>query len=434
MGALLAGLFLAYGFLFSLKPSRGGAVTKLPLTIGFPFLSPLPFIWGRPLRIRGQTHLTPSPPLCACGNRPTLILSFYFFPAARRRTHPAPALSRSLVGGCPPNPNQTTKKKKKKKSRRYRKAANWDIIGEVARQRRADAAAGWRAPPASSSSPPPGSEEYTSPPAMPIIGNGDVLTWYELERRGIFLGGGGPPGVDLAHGQGRGRAGDGRVGADGNGDSNGDGDDDGNNGDDDDGGGAASGGLVHAAMVGRGALVKPWLWAEAKARRELELTPLERVGVYRRLALHMREYFGDDEKGRKKAWYFLPWHFNFFHRYRPFPRERYGARSLESPLLSMRVSVWDEGGEAEGAEGVPALERLLRCEHEGAHGEMAAVLWESASDGEAAAALERLSRDKVRDWERELYEDEAAAAAAQGGGGRGAREDGGGGDKAEVEG
>jgi tRNA-dihydrouridine synthase 3 len=244
---------------------------------------------------------------------------------------------------------------------------------------------------------------------VPIIGNGDVLTWYELEQRGIYLGGRGGPG--------------------GEGSSTNNGADPKNERDNDDGSG-----LIHAAMAGRGALVKPWLWTEARERRELSLTAEERVGVYRRLVSHMREHFGDDDKGRQKSWYFLPWHFNFFHRYRAFPRERYEARSLESPLLSMRVSLWDEGREDEGAEGVPPLERLLRTPHEGAHGELAAVLWDSKSDSEAVTALERLSREKVRDWERELYEKEAATGGGGGGRGRGGDARDGGGDEAEVEG
>lgn len=41
-----------------------------------------------------------------------------------------------------------------------------------------------------------------------------------------------------------------------------------------------------------------------------------RVGIYYQLVRYMKEHFGDDAKGRKKAFYFLPWHFNFFCRYR----------------------------------------------------------------------------------------------------------------------
>ncbi len=43
-------------------------------------------------------------------------------------------------------------------------------------------------------------------------------------------------------------------------------------------------------------------------------TAEERVGVYRHFSVLCKEHFGDDALGRRKAWYFLPWHFGFFHR------------------------------------------------------------------------------------------------------------------------
>lgn len=71
-----------------------------------------------------------------------------------------------------------------------------------------------------------------------------------------------------------------------------------------------------AVMTGRGALVKPWLFEEVRTGRELSPTARERVEIYRRLVAYMKEHFGNDAKGRQKAWSFLPWHFDFFHRYR----------------------------------------------------------------------------------------------------------------------
>eukprot|EP00798_Chlamydomonas_sp_ICE-L_P012208 gene12208-15337_t len=38
----------------------------------------------------------------------------------------------------------------------------------------------------------------------------------------------------------------------------------------------------HAAMIGRGALIKPWIFQEHKEGRELSLNAADRVGVYRR--------------------------------------------------------------------------------------------------------------------------------------------------------
>jgi tRNA-dihydrouridine synthase 3 len=36
--------------------------------------------------------------------------------------------------------------------------------------------------------------------------------------------------------------------------------------------------------------------------------------VYRRLASYMRDHFGNDDMGKRKAFYFYPWHFNFLVR------------------------------------------------------------------------------------------------------------------------
>ncbi len=49
---------------------------------------------------------------------------------------------------------------------------------------------------------------------------------------------------------------------------------------------------------------------------DLEKCRAYRVGIYYQLVSYMKEHFGDDAKGRKKAFYFLPLHFNFLCRYR----------------------------------------------------------------------------------------------------------------------
>ena len=76
---------------------------------------------------------------------------------------------------------------------------------------------------------------------------------------------------------------------------------------------AASG--VDAVMVGRGALTKPWLFGEFAQQQTWEPTAEERVAVYRQLTAYMKEHFGDDARGRAKAWHFLPWHLDFFRRH-----------------------------------------------------------------------------------------------------------------------
>jgi len=201
---------------------------------------------------------------------------------------------------------------------RYKRPSDWSLIEQVARS-----------------------------VAVPVIGNGDVLTAYEARRR------------LTDHG-------------------------------------------CLAVMVGRGALIKPWIFEETRLGCELAPTALERVGMYRRLVSNMKDHFGDDDMGKRKAFYFLPWHLGFFCRYRPLPESVFGELSLKQPLISTR---WEsvacpEVGET--VEGLSPLERLLRCEYEGAHAAMADTLWEAKSDGEAASALEALAATELAAWEEEM--------------------------------
>ncbi|GIL91348.1 hypothetical protein Vretifemale_18979 [Volvox reticuliferus] len=214
---------------------------------------------------------------------------------------------------------------------RYKKAADWDRVGDVARSH-----------------------------SVPIIGNGDILTHYEAHAR------------------------------------------------------LAESGCT-AVMAGRGALIKPWIFKEFKEGREWLLNTQERVGVYRLLVSYMKEHFGDDERGRRKAWYFFPWHFDFLTRYRPLPEALYGAQSREHPLILTRQDLTDPRV-GETPEGLSWAERLLRCEHPEAHGAMADALWEAVSDADALAALERIGSERVVCWEEEVRAGGRDGDASRGGG------------------
>ncbi len=179
------------------------------------------------------------------------------------------------------------------REQRYTRAADWDAIATIVSER-----------------------------TIPVIGNGDILTWYEA--------------ADMQ---------------------------------------ARSG--CASIMVGRGALMKPWLFREIKEQKEFEPTAEQRVTIYRQFLHYMKEHFRDDEKGRKRAMFFLPWHFGFFCRYRPLPAAQYRDQSKQHPLMQTRMPDLGE---------VSPLEAVLRDPRETVHAKLAASFWASASDEDAIAS------------------------------------------------
>lgn len=72
-------------------------------------------------------------------------------------------------------------------------------------------------------------------------------------------------------------------------------------------------------MVGRGALIKPFLFREvAEGARRLDAG--ERLAVYARYVTLARDHWGEDEHATDRIRAFLVWHLNFWCRYAP-PRE-----------------------------------------------------------------------------------------------------------------
>ena len=178
------------------------------------------------------------------------------------------------------------------REQRYTKAADWDAIARLV-------------------------GELT----IPVIGNGDILTWYEAQ--------------DLQRKSG-----------------------------------------CASVMVGRGALIKPWLFRELAEGKEFEPGAEQRVAIYMQFVRCLKEHFRDDEKGRKRAMFFLPWHLGFFCRYRPLPEAQFREQSRAHPLLQTRMPDRDE---------VPLLERLLRDPREPVHALLADALWDAADAADAVA-------------------------------------------------
>ena len=71
-----------------------------------------------------------------------------------------------------------------------------------------------------------------------------------------------------------------------------------------------------AVMVGRWALAKPWIFREFVESRDIEPGPAERLAIVRRYVELCREHFGDDEKGLQRTRRFLVFHQDFFRRFR----------------------------------------------------------------------------------------------------------------------
>ena len=187
--------------------------------------------------------------------------------------------------------------------------------------------------------------------SMPIIGNGDILTHYEARQR------------------------------------------------------MASSG-VDGVMVGRGALTKPWIFDEFKHGEAWEPSAAERVEVYYRLSRYMKEHFQDDERGKRSAFYFLPWHFDFLTRYKPLPEEHYGLASIEAPLMQTRFAPLPSDA--------PPIERILSHPDHRVHELMANELWEAESDADAVSRFGRLAEsDELAAIEREASGGEHSAEVSE---------------------
>lgn len=154
---------------------------------------------------------------------------------------------------------------------------------------------------------------------------------------------------------------------------------------------------AHALMIGRGALIKPWIFDELRTNQTWLPTPEERARVYYRLACNFKTHFRDDAKGKQMAWYFFPWHFDFLCRWRPLPDHLFA--DFPRPLIQSGRDV-DEllAAHYEGRDLAP-LERLLRCPLEEAHDRIAHCLWDATSADDAVAALQRLaSPNNLERW------------------------------------
>mmetsp|Transcript_640 Transcript_640/g.1473 ORF Transcript_640/g.1473 Transcript_640/m.1473 type:complete len:769 (+) Transcript_640:66-2372(+) len=148
-------------------------------------------------------------------------------------------------------------------------------------------------------------------PRIPLIGNGDIFSYTDYEEKIL-----------------------GRVG-------DGDGDDTNNM-------------LSPTAMLGRGALIKPWLPTEIKERRHWDISATERLDMLKDFVRFGLEHWGSDQQGVNRVRRFLLEWLSFLHRYVPVgmlevvpqqmnhrpPNNMCGRSDLETMMLSKNCADW----------------------------------------------------------------------------------------------
>ena len=110
---------------------------------------------------------------------------------------------------------------------------------------------------------------------------------------------------------------------------------------------------VDGIMIGRGALIKPWIFTEIKERRVWDIRSTERLDILRRFVNHGLANWGSDREGVEKTrWFLLEW-LSFLHRYIPVgllerlpqhindrPPRYHGRDDLETMMASSSCSDW----------------------------------------------------------------------------------------------
>ena len=139
------------------------------------------------------------------------------------------------------------------RAQRYKRSADWALIAAVA-----DAV------------------------DLPVLGNGDVLTTWDLEARRRQTG-------------------------------------------------------LGSFLIARGALIKPWIFRELKEGRAIEYTAPMRWQLMRRFYDLAAAYFGDDARGLQRVQRFFLWHLKFWHRYRHYTEDDFLA-ARPSPLMQLRAA------------------------------------------------------------------------------------------------
>mmetsp|Transcript_21315 Transcript_21315/g.27348 ORF Transcript_21315/g.27348 Transcript_21315/m.27348 type:complete len:268 (-) Transcript_21315:119-922(-) len=174
---------------------------------------------------------------------------------------------------------------------RYSRLAKWDYIAKVASSQTPDHA------------------------QIPVIGNGDIFSYTDYEEKILS---------QISKGE--------EGGGDGGNKNN----------------------LLPTAMLGRGALIKPWLPTEIKERRHWDISATERLDMLKDFVRFGLEHWGSDQQGLNQTRRFLLEWLSFLHRYVPVgmlevlpqqmnhrpPNNMCGRSDLETMMLSKNCADW----------------------------------------------------------------------------------------------
>jgi len=103
---------------------------------------------------------------------------------------------------------------------------------------------------------------------------------------------------------------------------------------------------VRSFLVARGALKKPWIFQELAEGKALDPDLPTRWAIMRRYFELACEHFGDDAKGLPRVERFFLWHLKFWYRYHPWTDAEHAEHWPESLMQARNPSVSGDGDDA----------------------------------------------------------------------------------------